>query len=396
MLGKYHPLFILFLRVAGAGSSLLIVVLLNKNYGDNSSSFFFTQSLCVLSSFFSVFGLNGYSMQRAVKVEKNEKTYLVVASVETLARTLLFVMPILIIASIFFELDINYFLVPLILGYSISSNVYNYLLGKHKQIFSIFWFVLFPNLLLLTLTILSFDIDLISIIYSVYYIFCFFIMFSNVPGNISIRFLKKIKLRVSFYDYKQRVDFFIQEILGQVFTSVSIVIAGIVLVSGELNNFILYNKVFSVCALIIGSINISIAPQVAKVFIERNSSKGNGLINKYGSMSATLVFIALFIGGVIISNWRELLPGLEVDSIFMTFSIAYLIVAFCSCSHYVLNILGMQKKVRKISIVSALFGMTFMFLLGNLFGVAGVVIGLSLALVLQAMLCRINLLVDKG
>ncbi|EJL7978763.1 hypothetical protein [Vibrio cholerae] len=370
-------------RGGGALIALISTVFIVRNFGEGDSGQYFT---LVAYSLFLVTIITFGGNQSILKQTKyNENAIDVIYNhVRLTAIFFIFTSPPIIICGYFF-LDISVLKLCLIsfcaLTYSISQQMHYCCIAKEKQEISYLLHAWLPNTLILISAFLN-SIDFLYISYILGY-FVSSLMQAWVIFKHDAFLNKKTACNNELYS---RTYFFQQDVIGQVFSSLVIIISSLFMYSSDISQLTIYIKISSVCNIMISVVNISAYPSLRKEIINGKESLARKNLRIYSLLGVASVLIY---SAVIVTFWSNIRNWFNVDSLplFLIFPLlfSYTVAALSSVRQMLLNTFGYERVVKNYSWIVFFLGMIFLVIGAEFYSVKGVLIALSNTVLLQAL-----------
>lgn len=270
--------------------------------------------------------------------------------------------------------------------YSISQQMHNCCIAKEKQEISYLFHTWLPNIAILA----SAPFKNIHLLYTSY-ILGYLISFALQALYIIRNDISLDKTTPISNEYKSRHSFFQQDLIGQVFSSLVIIISSPFLSSVEISKLTIYIKIGAVCNIIISLLNVSIYPIITRELRNNNNHIAINTLRKSSWISMILV---LAYSLIIIIAWDLIKYSFKINSLSFLLIIpllsSYSLVAFSSARQMLLNTFGYENIVKNYSWLVFIFGIPTLFVGAKTFSMTGTIIALSSILSLQAILNIIN------
>jgi O-antigen/teichoic acid export membrane protein len=375
-------LSILISRGGGAIFALVSSVFILKNLGAHDSGVFFTN--IAYSMFFVVFITFGgnQSLLKNIKPKQELENILKHHFKVTIKLYVFFVPFAFLIINVIFK--IHFYQVLLItlcsLVYSISQQLHHCCIAVEKQSSSYIFHTWIPNIIIIVFSF-THNINVVLFCYIFGYVLSSILQVLVITFRINTG-KKEVIIREN---WSTRADFFQQDMLGQIYTSLIIVIAANYLREVDIAKLSMYIKIASVCNIFIGILNVSSFPKVISKIREGHITESIKLINTMSLIGCSFI---LFYSIVVYFSWKEIVILLEIESISVNMVVllifSYLGIAYSSSRQMLLNSLGYSKWVRNYSWIVFLFGISSLLYMSKNYELKGTVVSLSLILILQA------------
>ncbi|HFG1937213.1 TPA: hypothetical protein ACGF3Q_003714, partial [Vibrio cholerae] len=267
------------------------------------------------------------------------------------------------------------------LTYSISQQMHHCCIAKEKQEISYLLHAWLPNTLILISAFLN-SIDFLYISYILGY-FVSSLMQAWVIFKHDAFLNKKTACNNELYS---RTYFFQQDVIGQVFSSLVIIISSLFMYSSDISQLTIYIKISSVCNIMISVVNISAYPSLRKEIINGKELLARKNLRIYSLLGVASVLIY---SAVIVTFWSNIRNWFNVDSLplFLIFPLlfSYTVAALSSVRQMLLNTFGYERVVKNYSWIVFFLGMIFLVIGAEFYSVKGVLIALSNTVLLQAL-----------
>lgn len=303
-------------------------------------------------------------------------------------QTALVVLFLFGLISLLFHIDFVVFLMGFC--FSFAQMIHVFLIAKGHVNFSYFMFNIFP-LFFITLFVWL-NHNFIYFYYSLFYAAAAFIMFLYL--RIKLNKTSQNSSTDKKWGISERLDFFQQEILGQSFTSISVVLVSFNLSSANVAIFNFYQKLASVCNIVLSVLNqtrlsVCLGHLSNGMFVEIQKESKKIFINSSIILSLYVVFVFIFWN--IITDY--IIDSRSINfSPFLILAMSYFLVGYSNISTYILNSHENAKYVRNVSYLSFFIGLLLFTLLPIFYGVLGGVIASSIILINQALLTKFKFL----
>lgn len=377
---------ILFTIIIRGFSSLLALAFTTvavRYLGGTASGELFTSIayIMLLSTFIS-FGSNGMIMREASKNQEVTTNFLE----QFIKRQLInFVKLSIVMLSLYMTFDISIEVFFAALFYSLSQMLYFHYISIGKVNLSYVFFMWVPNAYMIFFIYYSqsgnFEFHfLVSYMLSFCSLYIGLLILSKKNGG-NNRAHNKI-------NYNNSKSYFIQDIIGQLFNSIFLVIASNFLIPSDLSRLTIYQKLSSVSNIMIGIISLSTF---------KNATEGIKNKHTYAiyvcNNNAKLLIPFLFIYIVLLFFlWEPLIQLFNINSmdynLILLLMIAYIFVAYSNSSTLILNTFGGENILRNLSIINFLLSISLMIVLGYYLLLPGLVIALSFSLIFQSVVQR--------
>ncbi|WP_439829375.1 lipopolysaccharide biosynthesis protein [Aeromonas veronii] len=374
---------VMLTRGGGALFALLSSVFIVRFLGNEHSGEYFT--LIAYSLFMVTIITYGGNQSMLKQSKHNENSISVIYNHIKITVVLsIFISPaIIILTYVFFDISIfNLCMMSLCaFAYSLSQQLHHCCIAKEKQEISYLLHAWLPNFLLLT-SIFFYNINVLYISYILGYLISFFIQgFVILAKDAAFNNVTTFER-----DLKSRCSFFQQDFIGQIFSSLVIVISSFFIPSADISKLTIYIKVASVCNILISVLNVSVYPVLTRELRMGNKSQALKTLRAHSVLGA--LFVLLY-SVVIIAFWNYIKNWFNVDNLpmflILPLLLSYVFVAFSSARQMVLNSFGYEKIVKNYSWVVFIFGMFLLTIGAKFYSIEGALIALSSIVLLQAL-----------
>ncbi|MUK49033.1 efflux RND transporter permease subunit [Aliivibrio fischeri] len=370
-----------FIRGVGALLALTFTALAVRVLGGDIAGEFFSQiAWAILISTFISMGSNGLIMRESSKLRK-VSFYLVFVFILRALKNTFLLSPLFIFLYLYFDVGIYIFLSSIF--YSLSQMIYFYYISIGKVNLSYVFFMWVPNIYL-SVIIVFFNKSnfMFQYFFSYTLVFCFFclgIVYFLKPSN------DDEKYKFSFENSR---SYFIQDIIGQVFNSIFLVIASNFLTSLELSKLALYQKLSSVLNIIISIISLSTFKQSVDS-IKENKGHAIDVCNKNAKL--LIIFMVLY-SVFLYLFWDKLMDIFSIYNmnyyLFLVLMISYLFVGYANSSTLILNTFGKENILRDFSLINFIISIISIFIFGCYLGLEGFIFSLAMSLIIQSLIQR--------
>lgn len=381
-------LFALIIRGGSVLSSFISTSLIVSILGLNLSGEYFSSVAIslVLSTIYS-FGINNSVIKYSRRIKGDYLT-----KIFFFIRNILFSMVPLVILTLFvFVFVFNYNILIIFMGitFAIAQMLQIYLVSIALVNVSYLLFNIFPQIsIVFCLWIGKYDI-------LIYYIFSYFMSFLLMLFYVNKKSKEyKIVEDNKYSDYKEvilplkeRFDFFQQDILGQMFTSISTIVISNFLSNRDVAIFNIYQKLGSVCNVIISVLNQIYLSHAIDYLSKKKYPSILKLRNKIFILS--LLLISIYVSSISLC-WAWILNIFNTSELsiylFIVLSIGYVFVARANLLPYLLNSMGYSSALRNYSYFSCISGVVILSILSYFFGVDGSIWAVVFMLFTQSIL----------
>lgn len=381
-------LFALIIRGGSVLSSFISTSLIISILGLNLSGEYFSSVAIslVLSTIYS-FGINNSVIKYSKRIKADDLT-----KIFFFFKNVLFSMVPLVILTLFlflFVFDYNVLVIFMGVTFAFAQMLQIYLVSIALVNVSYFLFNIVPQIII----VFCLWIEKKDILF--YYIFSYFISFIlmlYIINKNNKEYQNVIDDNDSIHEdillpLRERFDFFQQDILGQMFTSISTIVISNFLSNRDVAIFNIYQKLGSVCNVIISVLN-QIHLSVAIDYLEKKKYLSIlKLRNKIFILS--LLLISLYVLGVSLC-WVWILSIFDTSDLsiylFIMISVGYLFVAKANLLPYLLNSIGYSSSLRNYSYFTCISGIIILSILSSFFGINGSIFAIVFMLSIQSIL----------
>jgi len=380
-------IFSILIRGSGALISFLSMAFIISMLGlDMSGEYFKNIAYSMILATFMSFGMNGVVVKYA-QVTTSDDWFKLKKFLIQFSQTVLLVSLIFFIISSFVYLDFWICLMSIV--FAMAQMLHVFLIAKGHVNFSYGVFNVFPHFFITLFIWLN--PDFIYLYYFLIYCIAFLIMilFVFIKVNKDKPFSNKV---IKGWNLNERFDFFQQEFLGQSFTSISLVLVSFNLSNANVATFNIYQKLASVCNIILSVLNQSRLSLCLKYLSSKNfeaiQSESKTIFMK-SSIILFLYVISVFIlwdimmGYMVGKNAVDIFP-------FLILCLTYSVVGYSNISTYILNSYNHAKYVRNVSYLSFFVGLLLFVVLPMYFEILGAVIASCIILINQALLTKLK------
>ncbi len=274
------------------------------------------------------------------------------------------------------------------LGFSLAQIWHLLLISKGRVNVSYMAMNILPNVLIIIITLLSSEYIYIGYVFSYFFSLIFMVIVSPAENGCSE---SHHTLNVKF---SERLNFFQQDMLSQVFTSVSTIVVSQTLSNSSVAIFSIYQKLSSVCNIIVSVVNQSFLSQGLD-FIAEKKYGSVYLLSKTAFLKSSVYIVAYFI---IMACFWEYMERYIFDDIvldiypFSFLVICYLFCAYSNVSTYMLNSFKYAYYVKNANYFTFVIGIFSLIIFSMLFDVLGAVLATGIMLVIQSVITRYKFL----
>ncbi|WP_368084890.1 hypothetical protein [Vibrio splendidus] len=375
----------LLVRAGGALASLVSTSMIISVLGLNLSGDYFTSvAYALIVATCLSFGVNGVVVKYAkvlpqcrVGIIKFIIINLGISFIPTLVLFFIIQMYVKIHTSILF----------MAISFSVAQAFHLLLLARNKVNISYCSFNILPHLVVICGMLIDsnymFNYYIVSYLLSI----CLMMVFSSSEDDISNN-----SYRYELACFRERANFFQQEILGQAFTSITMVLISLNLNSSSVAIFNIYQKLSSVSNIILSVMNQS---KLSKGLDMISSNKWYGLISLSNDIFVkSSIFLSIYTVAIVLMWDFILINVFNINSIsvypFVFLSLSYYLVAKANIATYMLNACGCDEYIRNVSYVTFIVGLLLLLILPSLFGIIGGVLSVGVMLVSQSFLVRMK------
>ncbi|WP_318418196.1 lipopolysaccharide biosynthesis protein [Photobacterium leiognathi] len=375
----------LMIRGLSVLSSFASTSLIISELGLHASGEYFSSVAIslVLSTVYS-FGINNSIIKYSKKIKGNNLNIIIFFIRNLLLTTFPFV--ILSVVILLFVSSYNWLIILMGVSYALSQMLQIYLVSISLVNKAYLLFNIIPQLIIVSLVYIN-KTDII-LYYILSYIISFFIMFivlclnNNLKENDIEDYYKKNTL-----PFKERFDFFQQDLLGQMFTSISTIVISTFLSSSDVAIYNIYQKLASVCNVIISVLNQIYLSKVISYLMEDCMFKIFKIRQRIFVTSSLIIGFYIIVVSVF---WPIILKLFHVPDLsrylFFIICAGYFFVAKANMLSYILNSIGYSSNLRNYSYLTCFLGVFLSSLLSVIWGVDGAIYALFFMLINQSIL----------
>lgn len=299
--------------------------------------------------------------------------------------------PLFLLAYIYSEWLCNIYSLDIIflvsITFTISQCCHYFLMANKMNIKAYIFHNWIPNLMLILLISFNKNTSLLHVLFYSYVISIFLFILSYW------RLISKRFNLVNIKNWNERINYFQQDILGQVFTSLLVIVSASIISDRDVSLLAIYQKITSVCNILISLFNHTYYPDMLTLIKEDKVSDFKRLMKKNYIRMILLIIVYSFLLFIL---WGKVKEYFVLDDLNYGYAllllVAYVFVSYSNVSTLILNATGHSSVVRKCSWITVSLGLLFVYGLGTLYGLIGIISSLAIMLISQALLTRILLL----
>ncbi|MCA6914331.1 hypothetical protein LF941_02870 [Pectobacterium versatile] len=382
MIDKIKRVFlVLSSRGGAAGLALLSSIFITRELSSEQSGSYFT--VIAYSLFYSTvvsFGANGVSLLLSAKNTISSLS-IAVYNIKCMAfRSFLF-LPVFILFTIldFFPYQFNFYVFLIGAGFALSQSLQYILIANNKQVEAYFIHGCLSNVFII-IGVLTKDIDLALFFHVLSFFITSLLQFLIIKKNSPL----EISIISNEFTSKDRFNYFQQDALGQIYTSLTLVFASWYLKPHDIAILAVLLKLSSVCNIFIGAVNTVFYPDAIKMYMSGHLTALKHLWFKNALLN--VIFVMLY-SLVLWFSWSFIIKTFKLEVNYfnsLALNFAYIFVGLSAFSQLFLNSTGKSGVVKNATWFTCFIGSVLINVTALLFGYDFVVYSLSLTLVIQS------------